>query len=39
MAGDQGTDNNTFWVIAFVLSAFCLDRLLTHQAQIGLTDE
>lgn len=39
VAGDQGTDNNMFWVIAFALSAFCLDWLLAHQAQIGLTDE
>ena len=36
VAGVQGTDNNMFWVIAFALSAFCLDRLLAHQAQIGL---
>lgn len=26
-----------FRVIAFALSALCLDRLFAHQAQIGLT--
>lgn len=40
MAGDQDTDKNMFWVIAFALLAFfSLDRLLAHQAQIGPTDK